>query len=192
MRVFVVAMAFALTLGLATQAPQAADIGLKGIEGRVGLVSIDEGDAGSTFGISAGADLGELTPDLGLEAGIDFWSKGWDAGNYSWSWTNIAFLGNVRYDFKTESSFHPFAFGGLALCYQSWDWDIEGCTGGGTIYGDLCDFDDSSMEFGIDIGVGAEFGMGDGMTPTVRAGYNSNGGADYLFLQGGVKFPMGE
>jgi hypothetical protein len=165
----------------------AAEIGLKGIEGRLGVVSISD-DVGSTFGLNLGADLGKLTPDLRLEAGIDWWSKSWDVGDADWSWTNIAFLGNVRYDFAMESSIAPFAFGGVALCYQSWNWKIPGCHTSYLV--DVCDLDDSSLEFGVDLGVGVDFSKNGSMIPTARAGYNANGGADYFFIQGGVRFPM--
>jgi hypothetical protein len=30
------------------------------------------------------------------------------------------------------------------------------------------------------------------MTPVARVGYNTNGGGDYLFVQGGLKFPVGQ
>ncbi len=182
------ALAVVMIASLGMGAVQAAELGLEAIEARLGWINIDEGDAGSTFGASVGADLGSLTRDLGLEVGIDVWSKGWDVGGADWTWTNIALLGNVRYDFGKEASFRPFLFGGVAFCYQSWDWEISNCQE--SIYGGLCKLDDSEIEFGVDLGVGADFGSGGSMIPTARAGYNSNGGADYFFAQGGIKFPM--
>lgn len=167
----------------------AGEIGLKAIEARAGFVDIGEGDAGSSFLVSLFGDLGTLTDVLRMEAGVDFWTKGWDLGCCSWSWTNIGFVADVRYDLGSgEGSFRPYTFGGLALCYQSWDWDCNDCGGW---YLDVGTFDDSSMEFGFNFGAGAEIGSGDGMTPVVRAGYNTNGGADYLYIQGGLRFPVG-
>jgi len=184
------ACAILLAIGVLAAAPAMAEsnIGFKAIEGRVGFVDIGEGDAGGTFIVSAFADLGMLSENIGLEAGVDFWSKGWDAGVCEWSWTNIGFVGDATYGFGSgDGSVRPYGFAGIALAMQSWDWD---CNYVGPYYNDSS-FDDSSMEFGFNFGVGAEFGSGDGMTPVARAGYNTNGGADYLYIQGGLRFPMG-
>jgi opacity protein-like surface antigen len=173
---------------LGTSAAQASDIGLYAVEARIGWVSIDEGDAGSTYGLSLGADLGRLSPELRLEAGLDYWTKSWDVGYTDWSWSNVAFLGNIRYDFTKESKFVPYAFGGMAICIQSWNWDWPGCQAGG--FADVCTVDDSEIEFGLDLGIGAEIDVGGSMIPTARIGYNANGGSDYFFVQGGLRFPL--
>jgi len=98
-------------------AGQAAEIGLQAMEVRLGLADL-EGGGGSSFIFSAAADLGRLTPDLGLELNADFWTKSWgqDYGylgssyNYDWTWTNIAFLGHLRYDFARDGGgFRPYA-----------------------------------------------------------------------------------
>ncbi|MCK4306483.1 MAG: outer membrane beta-barrel protein [Candidatus Eisenbacteria sp.] len=172
---------------LSGSAAHAGEIGLKAIEGRLGFVDIGEGSAGSTFMISGSADLGMLTPDLGLEVGVDFWTKGWDVGYYEWSWTNIGFVGNIRYNIQTDGSFRPYGFGGLAICYQKWDWDCGDFYGAGT-----WEADESGIEFGLNLGAGAEFGSGKGMTPVARVGYTTSGGADYLYVSGGLRFPIGE
>jgi hypothetical protein len=161
-----------------------ADLGLKALEARVGFTDL-EGNAGSTFIVSAAADLGKLTPDLGLEFNVDFWNKSWGAEivDADWTWTNIGFLANLRYMFKTHSSFHPLIFAGAGLHYWDASWDCPGC---GQYFADAST---NGIEFGFDVGAGAEFGSGN-MIPVVRAGFNSNGGANYMFIQGGLKFPM--
>ena len=168
----------------------AAEIGLEGIELRAGLVDL-EGEGGSTIGFSGTADLGTLAPNFGLEAGIDFWTKSWgDTDIWDFSWTNIAFLGTVRYEFPTEGSFKPFAFGGLGFHLYSWSSEYKGPQGG--IWDQYVDTDGSDLEFGFHIGAGAEMPLSDSMNFTARGGFNANGGADYLFIQAGVKFLMGE
>ena len=179
----------ALVALLAGASAAQAELGLKGIEGRVGFADL-EASVGSTFILSAAADMGMLSPDLGLEFNVDFWTKGSD-GFYgsSASWTNIAFLANLSYNFKMEGSFHPYAFAGLGLHYLNYSYDCPLCDD----YPDYIEVDTSSsdVEFGFDVGAGAEFGSGN-MIPVARAGFNSNGGIDYLFVQGGLKFPMGK
>ena len=182
-RFFCVALV-ASVAGWAAGTAQAQEMGLKGIEARVGYVEIDEADAGGTFILSGGIDLGHFTPEMSLEFGVDYWSKSFDVGQHEWNWSNIGFLGNVRYDFIKDATFRPFVFGGVAFCYQS--WDVENCES--SILSDLCD--DSEVEFGVDLGLGADFSSGGGVIPTARAGINSNGGADYYFFQVGVRFPF--
>ncbi len=165
--------------------PARAAIGLEAIEARVGFADLEE-EAGSTFILSAAADMGQLTEDIGFELNVDFWTKGWDVGFFDWSATNFGFMANGNYAFPMEGSFHPFVFAGVGLLYQTYSADCDGC-----IF-DFDDADESEIEFGVDLGVGAYFGSGEGMTPTVRAGYNTNGGFDYLFIQAGLRFPMGQ
>jgi hypothetical protein len=145
-----------------------ADLGLKALEARLGFVD-PEKPIDNTFIVSAAMDLGRVTPDLGLEINIDFWSKSQDVLGEDWTATSLGFLANLGYMFKTDSSFHPFLFGGMGLHY----WDA----------------DDAAIELGFDAGAGAEFGKGN-MIPVARVGFNLNGGADYMFIQGGLKFPM--
>lgn len=188
----VVAILMAGALLCAGSASHAGEIGLKAIEARLGFADLD-GGGGSTFIVSGGADLGRLTPDLGLDVGVDFWTKNWgedygylgDAYDWDWTWTNIGFLCHLRYDFVKEGSFRPYGYGGLGLHYWSVSWDCTGCESYGW------DYDESGIELGFDVGAAAEFGSGEGMTPVARAGYNSNGGADYLYIQGGLRFPVG-
>jgi hypothetical protein len=192
-RVFAVVMLTAgLICGTGLLPAAAGDIGFKAIEGRVGFADL-EGEAGSTFIVSAGADLGNLSPDLKLEGNIDFWTKGWDSEDlwgvhttdWSYTWTMFGFIANLRYDIETQGNFHPFLFGGLGLQYWKSDVDCTGCD-------DWIDTSASDMEFGLNFGGGGDIGAGDGMMPTIRAGFNTNGGADYLYIQGGLKFPVGQ
>ncbi len=180
-----------LALVAAASPSRAANLGLKALEVRAGFANL-EGNAGGTWIVSGGADLGKLTPDLSLELGVDFWTKSWgeDFALYNWDWTYTDFsvLGHLRYDFMTEGTFRPYGYGGLGLAYQHFGWTCgQGCH---TYLG--ADLSSSKMELGFDIGVGAEFGSGRGMTPVARAGYDINGGVDYLYVEGGLRFPMGK
>ena len=164
-----------------------AELGLKAIEARVGFTDL-EGAAGSTFIVSGGVDMGKLTPDIGLEFGVDFWTKSWGEGFFDASTTNIGFLANVRYNFRMEGTIHPFAFAGASLHYFSSSASCDGC---GWL-GENVDNSDSEIDFGANFGAGAEFGSGGSMVPLVRGGYNINGGMNYIFIQGGLKFFMGK
>jgi opacity protein-like surface antigen len=178
----------ALLATLLGAAGASAEMGLLGIEGRAGLASI-QSDIGSTFIVSAAADLGRVTPELGIELNADFWFKSFNeelfGARASSDWVSFAWLANVRYVFPVQGTFHPFVFGGVGLDYISVSSECSGCG-----FGDDTAGSDSEIKFGLDFGAGAEFNTG-GLTPVVRAGYNINGGPDYLFLQAGLKFPLG-
>ncbi len=166
---------------------EAGEMGLMAIEGRLGYVSISENDAGGTFMLAASADLGKMTHDLGLDVGFDFWKKSWGPSGCETDFTNIALGGNVKYAFETRSNFQPYALGGLSLNFQKASLNC------GEVFGTLGDTSNSETEIGIHLGAGAEFGSrrGRGMTPVARVGFNTNGGADYFYISGGLKFPMG-
>ena len=186
-------LAAGLALGLVT-APALAQmqIGLRAFEIRAGYTDLED-DAGSTFIISGAADMGVLTAPLAIELNADFWTKSWDADtDADWKWTNFAVLANVRYPFVlAQSPFHPFVFGGLGLHYFKSDFDCPVCEDEfEEIFEDAGD--ESEIEFGLDLGAGADFGSGDGILPTARVGFNTNGGADYFFISGGIKIPAGK
>jgi opacity protein-like surface antigen len=162
----------------------ASDIGLKGIEARLGFVAPEDPIDGTIL-FSAGADMGRFTEELGFELALDFWTKGEDFAGYSWDWMDFGIMANLRYDFVGSSSFLPYTFAGLGFHFWDASYDCPGCS---AFIGDLSE---NGLEFGFDIGAGAEFGSGGGFIPVARAGYNVNGGADYLFVSGGIKFPMG-
>lgn len=179
----ILAVVAASTVGIGTVCAQG--IGLAGIEARAGFV-IPEDPIDNTFLLGVTADLGELRPALHLEGGLDFWTKSYDIGMYDWRFTNIGVLAGVRYDFPVEGTFTPFGFGGLGLHIARASGEFTDPRTGGTQ-----DQSDTEIEFGAHFGAGAEFEMSSGMGLVARFGYNVNGGADYLFVTGGLKFNVG-
>lgn len=185
MEVSVVKKSLGIAIGVllligALSAPALAG-GITAWEPRVGFVNI-EGDIGSTFILALTAHGGELSPNLFWEGTIDFWTKGYDITYYEWTWTNIGVIGGLRYEFPTDGGIVPFAFGGLGMHYAKWSWDYTGQTTG--FWDDLSNYDDSSTEFGIQVGGGARFSE----KFIARAGFDSNGGADYFFGTLGMLF----
>lgn len=183
MKVFWVSVFVLLAITtLGTAEAQRSRIQLEGLEFRVDL--IDPEDVSSTVGFSGCADLGLLMPGMGLELGIDFWHKSWDYTDHSdFSWTEIAFLGSARYDFPIDSPLIPFIFGGLNFDIFTASVDPDPGYHGDT--------SDTELEFGIHMGGGAEYPITDKVNLTGRVGYNFNGGPDYAFLGGGLKFLVG-
>ncbi|MBD3334620.1 MAG: outer membrane beta-barrel protein [Candidatus Eisenbacteria bacterium] len=168
------------------------DLGLKAIEGRLGVVipeNYGTNDLGATFMIGGSLDLGTLMENVGIEAGGEFWTKGESEGAVDVRFTNLAFLGNLKYILPLEGGFKPFGFGGFGFHFWNSSVDCDECFGP---YWDG-DYDDSGVEFGINLGAGADLHLEDSsITPTGRAGININGGADYFFIQGGVKLNLSQ
>jgi opacity protein-like surface antigen len=107
-----------LTLALcAMTAPVAmaqSDIGFKAIGGAVGFVSPENMDG--TFSIGALADLGTITPDIGLEAHLDYWSWSETAFGVEATARDITLGARGKYYFEVANSkIRPFAGAGLAF-----------------------------------------------------------------------------
>ncbi len=125
-----------------------ADIGLKGIGGRVGYVDPESSlDGTIEFGLLM--ELGEFTDNLMWEACASYWSSGQDwsyAGrNYEWSVSDFAIRTGVNYHFL-EGEFEPFAGGGVGVHFFSWDY--AGYSG---------PVDNSDSDFGLYVDGGAEY-----------------------------------
>lgn len=182
---------------VATSAVQAqADIGLKGIGGRLGFVSI-ESNIGSTLTFGAVADLGTIIPNLGLQANVDFWTKSDEASSrfgtttatVKSSWRDITLSGRALYEFPVSSpTLTPFAGGGLAFHFYSFDVEYSDNINN-PFFNDL-DTSSSDLEIGVDLGGGAKFAMSPKMDILAEAYYRI-GGADHFAIAVALLFGMG-
>jgi len=167
------AVILVLVLSVCLPRPASAgEIGLKGIEPRLGIVS-PEGAIGTNLIFGATADMGNLAEQIRLEFALEYWKD--SEGDASFS--NFALVPAVRYDFTPDSDVLFFGTAGLGLhfCKAS-----------------VGSFSDSSAEIGLALGAGMEYPMGDSMNLVGRFGFDINGGADYLSITGGLKFPLGD
>lgn len=188
MKVSQVVMALALAAVISVPASAQADIGFKGVGGQLGLISISEGDAGSTIGFGAFAELGTIMPNLALQAGVDFWSKSWDTGNsdVEYSWRDIAIGAAVRYEFPINNpKLVPYAMGGLALHF----FNAE-VTSTNNFFGDFSS-DASSTDLGVDLGGGARYKMNDQFTLIGQILYRL-ADADVFAIMVGGSFALGQ
>jgi opacity protein-like surface antigen len=91
-----------------------SDFGLKGLGVAVGFVSPENLDG--TFSIGAFANLGMITPNIGLEPRLDYW--GWSKSEFSVDAKvhDVALGARGKYFFDIKNSpIRPFAGAGLAL-----------------------------------------------------------------------------
>ncbi len=110
-----------------------------------------------------------LPKDIGL--GSDF--------QFKWS----EFNANLNYYFNANGNISPYGIGGINMTFLS-SPDITGSLfGGGEIK------NTTSSEFGLNIGVGADFSISDSITPFAHLKYVL-GNADQLQILGGVRFEL--
>lgn len=139
------AVCVVFTSGLHAQ----ADIGVKGAGGKLSFVSPNDIDA--TIGFGAFLDLGTITPELSLRAGVDYWSTSEDVLLAEWSWNDLILSAHAVYNFELENPrVKPYAGGGLAIHLSKVEvpkTTLLGVTVGG---------EDASTDIGLDLlgGVG--------------------------------------
>lgn len=96
------------------EAPPRADIGFKSLGASVAYVSPENLDG--TFGFGVFADLGRITPQIGLEPHIDYWSGSQEAFGAKAEIRDIAVGARGKYYFEVKSpTIRPFLGTGLAL-----------------------------------------------------------------------------
>jgi len=99
---------------LAQTAAADSSIGFRAIGGAVSFVSPDNLDG--TIGFGVFADLGRISPNLGLEPRLDFWSQSQEAFGTKASVRDITLGARAKYYFNvTNTKVRPFAGGGLGM-----------------------------------------------------------------------------
>jgi len=98
----------------AQKASADSGIGFRAIGGALSYVSPDNLDG--TIGFGVFADLGRISPSVGLEPRLDFWSQSQEAFGTKASMRDITLGARAKYYFNTSSTkVHPFAGGGLGF-----------------------------------------------------------------------------
>jgi opacity protein-like surface antigen len=101
----------ALTSG---RAMAQSSLGLKGIGGSLALVDVENVDG--TFGLGISADMGHITPQVGLEPVIEYWSKTEEAFGSKASIHDVSVGARAKYYFEVANpKVEPFAGAGLGL-----------------------------------------------------------------------------
>ncbi len=185
-KAYAAALAIALALVLTPQVYAETDLGLKGLGVKAGFV-LPEDPIDNAFGFGAHAKLGTIMPSVGLDAFVDFWTKGYDEQHAyylaDWSWTQIAIGALAKYVIPTTGNVTPYVGAGFALTYarSSWEWEW-----GGVHEDDSC----SDTNIGIHLAGGAEMPLSPTMDGFAEAKYALDG-ADYFMIAVGVIFKMG-
>jgi hypothetical protein len=149
----------------------AANMGLKRLNGQVGLIfpSTDGISYNTSFLIGAGADLGEITENLNLVPSLSYWimsadPEGGAVEGLDASASNFQIAADVHYYLKDVKGL--YFGGGLSLNFTSitieYDYQIPGYPS---------EYSDSGTDVGIDLLAGYEIPIGSS-TGFAQAKYN--------------------
>jgi opacity protein-like surface antigen len=141
-------LALALIATTASAAMAQSDIGFKSLGVAVGFVSPENMDGVFSFG--GFANLGTITPNIGLEARIDYWS--WSKSEFGTETKahDLAVGARGKYYFDVQNSkFRPFAGAGLGLHFIGAEVDMPAAGGFPAM-----SVSDSETKLGLDLGGG--------------------------------------
>jgi opacity protein-like surface antigen len=168
-------------------APAAAemDLGFKGIGPTITYVTPEDIDG--TIGFGALADLGRITPLLGLEATLDFWSKSEDAGSLEVKFRDISLGARAMYHFPVEGSkFDPSIGAGIALhLFRS---EVPEQVIGGLTFGG----DDSETRIGFDLAGQVGYALTSNVDLRMLTGYRIVEDVGQFAIGAGVIFGLGQ
>ena len=128
MKKIFVLLVIALVLSLSLPA-SAADMGLKRLNGQLGLLfpSTDNISYGVGFQLGAGADLGEITDNLHLVPSLSYWilspePESGSVDGFDISASNFQIAADVQYYLKDVKGL--YFGGGLSINFKSVSWDV--------------------------------------------------------------------
>jgi len=157
-RVSVTLVAMAICTLTATHALAAANVALRGIGLKVGVVNPEDVDM--TLGAGLIADLGTVHPNIALESYAGFWSQTEEFYGSEFRVRDFAVGAKAKYMFKVSNpSVQPFAGAGLGLHFlnahvETPSFDFGGVIIPGTSVGD------TDTDLGLDLGGGLRIDTG--------------------------------
>jgi opacity protein-like surface antigen len=174
---------FALcTVMLASICSAEAEIGFKGVGANLGIVKPENIDA--TVGFGGFVDLGKVMPNLGIGAGLDFWSKDMNGAKTR----DIAIGATGKYFVgATDAKLHPYVGAGLAyhmLKVTAPTVTILGVTYGG---GDVTD-----SKVGFDLLGGALYGVKENINLLGELRYRLVSDFNMLDVRVGAEYLIGK
>jgi hypothetical protein len=183
-----VLLILSLAVLLAQSAFGQANIGFKGIGGKVGFV-MPEDPIDNTFGFGAVVDLGTITPAIKIGAIFEYWSKSYCEENamFSGDWTisEIVIAPMVKYCFPSGSQIKPFVGGGVGFTIGKSNFETSD-----PFFGNQ-ETSASDSEIGVFFGGGVDYELSPNLLGFVEAKYHI-GGADYLGIFAGVTYLLGK
>jgi len=173
---------------LAVVAPTAlaqSDLGLKRIGAAIGFV--DPENLGTTFSLGVFADHGTMTPNIGLESRLDYWSQSDQYLGTTSSVRDIALgvRGKYRFDIANPK-IRPFAGLGLGLHFLRGEVTVPPQFGlpGFTV-------ESSTTKLGVDLGGGITTPLGPRTDLLGESWFGIVDGANTFSLRAGLSYKLG-
>ena len=170
--------------GFESRSASRSDFGLKGLGVAVGYVSPENLDG--TFSIGAFADLGMITPNIGLEPRVDYW--GWSQSEFGVEAKvhDVAVGARGKYFFDLRNSpIRPFAGAGMALHFVGEQVVIPPQGGFPAVTAS-----DSQTKFGVDLGGGITTPAGPRANFNAEMWYGIVSDVSQFSLRAGMSFKL--
>jgi len=158
-RLSAVLAAVAICTVIASNASAEANLALRGIGLKAGVVNPE--DITSTLGFGLVADLGTIAPKVALESYAGFWSQTESDFGVEFGVKDFSFGGKAKYLFTTSNpTLQPFAGAGLGLHVLNAHADIPAVSFGGTTIFPASTVSDTNVKLGLDLGGGLRIDRG--------------------------------
>jgi opacity protein-like surface antigen len=166
------------------QAAADSDLGFKRLGAAVGYVSPEHLDG--TIGFGVFADMGTISPRIGMETHIDYWSQSEEAFGAEVSISDLAFGARGKYLFETSSTkIQPFLGAGLGLHFISAAASIN-VPGFPTMSSE-----DSETRLGLDLGGGMATHLSPSTDLNAEMWYGLVEDVSQLSIRMGLSFKLG-
>jgi opacity protein-like surface antigen len=186
-RITFTVLAVLVAVSVVSAAHAEADLGFKGIGGKLNIVFPDAEGIDNAIGFGVMGDFGTIIPELSLQGTIDFWSK----SEGPVSFRDIAIGARTTYTFPLDNaSIKPYAAGGLAIHLLKVEVDAPSYDFGFVTYGG--GVEDTDTKIGLDLAGGALFTVSDNMDILGEAMIRIVSDVTQFVISGGVVYWFGE
>lgn len=169
----------------AAEASAQANLALRGIGLKAGVVNPEDVDA--TLGLGLIFDLGTIHPNWALESYAGWWSQGEEAYGMEAGVSDYSFGGTVKYLFQTSNpTIQPFAGAGLGLHIYDMHAETPPVYFGGTLIYPGSSYDDTQVELGFDLGGGLRIDRGNQFAFMTDAWFTISDITQFSLMVGGI------
>jgi len=180
-----VVIAVAICTLVAADASAEANLALRGIGVRAGVVNPEDVDA--TFGFSLVMDLGTIHPNWALETNAGFWSQSESFYGYEYGLNDFSFGSRVKYLFPVSNAIlQPYAGAGLGLHIFNAHAETNAVYYGGTLLYPGQRVENTDLELGLDLGGGLFIDQGGSWAFTTDAWFTVCDVSQFSLMAGAV------
>ena len=180
----------AICMLVAANASAQANLALRGIGLKAGVVNPEDIDA--TLGVGLIFDLGTIHPQWALESYAGYWSQTEEAYGTEVGMSDFNFGGKLKYTFVTSNpAIQPFAGGGLGLHVLDAHAEIAPVYYGGTLLYPGSEVSETDLNLGLDLGGGLRIDQGGQFAFMADAWFTIVSDASHFSLMAGAVYMFG-